>query len=153
MDPRHVVPVGPVGGNIPDDRLPGVSVGVDKARHQDVAAEVDHLSVCHSQVLADGDDAAFLDQNLAVSQIADGGVEGKDGRRSKKGALLQSQDPEVLCNGSLRDRPGLNSLHGRHQFMVDPIESELLDDPATKHHQHPIANGELVELVGDHQHG
>ena len=44
-------------------------------------------------------------------------------------------------------------LPRRRPARVAPAARQLGDDPAVEHHQHPVAVAQVVELVGDHQHG
>ena len=64
VDPHQVVTEGPVGGEEPQRRLPGVPVGVDEARHRDRVGHRDALRVGDAEVGADVDDLAVLDQDL-----------------------------------------------------------------------------------------
>ena len=62
----------------PDRRLPGVAVGVDEARDDDVAGRVDDLRPVGRDVRPDGRDLVVLDQDARARQLSDVGVDRED---------------------------------------------------------------------------
>ena len=62
----------------PDRRLPGVPVGVDEARDDDVAGRVDRPRAVGRQAVADGGDPVVLDQDVGAGHLAERRVLGED---------------------------------------------------------------------------
>src|SRR5690606_39094861 len=70
VDPREVLPAPAVRADAPHGCLPQVVVRVDEPRHDDRAGAVDHLVRVEVQALADGGDAAAVDQEVTVLEVA-----------------------------------------------------------------------------------
>jgi hypothetical protein len=87
----HVLAEGPVAGDRPQLRLPGVAVGVDEARHHDRAARVDHRRPFRGlEVGADRGDPLAFDEDVGALEVADLAVEREDGAALDQGAGHQS---------------------------------------------------------------
>ena len=82
-----------VGRAAPDRGLPGMPVGVDKARDHDAVARVDHLGV-GADIRLDGDDLVVLDEHVA-GELPDLGVHAYDGRSADE--RLGCHLPLLLC--------------------------------------------------------
>ena len=81
-----------VGRAGPDRRLPGVAVGVDEARDDDVAGRIDRPRAVGRQVLADGDDPVSSTRTSAPAI-------------SPSAGSWVSTIPPLMSNRSVIDRP------------------------------------------------
>ncbi|MCQ0007091.1 hypothetical protein [Actinomadura madurae] len=77
-DPVEVVGQRPVGADRAGLGLPGVPVGVDHPRCDDVAGDVEDLGIGHVQLRSDGDDGAVLDEDVTLRENPGGGVHGDE---------------------------------------------------------------------------
>jgi len=77
-----------IGHHAPHHAEPHMMVGIDEARHDDVAGGVDHLSAIHLEVHADRGDPAVVDQHVAGREIGDLGVHRDDGAALEEGTAV-----------------------------------------------------------------
>ncbi len=92
-DLDKVVIEGGIRRAAPDRGLPGMPVGVDKARDHDAVGRVDHLGV-GADIRLDGDDLVVLDEHVA-GELPDLGVHAYDGRSADE--RLGCHLPLLLC--------------------------------------------------------
>ena len=69
----------PIGGDAAQQALPGVAVGVDKAGDHDHVGAVDDIGVDIADIALYLGDLLAVDQDVAVGQHADFGIDGHDG--------------------------------------------------------------------------
>jgi hypothetical protein len=65
----------PLGADAAQRRFPGVHVGVDQARHDNLVGGVDHLVGAGVEVAASGLDGVAAIEQLAALDLADPGIE------------------------------------------------------------------------------
>ena len=94
MRRRHVRADGAVGNDAPELPLPRMSMGVHESRDDDRIRGVDHLRLRRRLNLArDVDDLLALDQDVALHEIADPGIQADDGAAFQKQAIVRSGAP------------------------------------------------------------
>ncbi len=94
-DGAEVGDQGEVGGTGPDAGLPGVAMGVDEARDDNVAGGVDDPGTVGRQVLADGGDLVILDQQVCIRHLPELRVLGEDDPAFDEGSV--SHDSVPFC--------------------------------------------------------
>src|SRR5689334_546597 len=59
---------------------------------------------------------------------------------------------EAAVVETMSDMAEIDSFHGGDQVVVTPAVGVFADDPAPEHHQDPVADAQVVQFVGDHEH-
>jgi hypothetical protein len=75
MDVLEIIRRHPFGSDTAQRGLPGVRVGVDEPRHDDLVGGIDHLVGGGVEIAAGGLDGVAALENFTALDLADGGIE------------------------------------------------------------------------------
>ena len=85
--------------------LPGVAVCVDEAGQDDHAAGIDVFGILYRELRRDRGDAAILDQEIALAQVAHPGIDADDPALADDRAAGHARAPSSQRASSARTSP------------------------------------------------